>query len=166
MNNFAKIIHKEFPVQPTLSKFVDWVEKTHFDMGFPELMIFDYNNLLKQPLELKYLVPVKDGEVLSDPELTMRQGFNGQVYYDAEDSEFDDYEKAMESVLYEGFEYSKNRIMKFYADGSRGSIKLGFYKNWPYLVTKPLYIIYNNISDLERQPITLNFWNQLLNKQS
>ena len=70
---------------------------------------FKYAILLKQPLTLSMFVPCdEEGNVLSDPELTltMSQG-DGQLYYSAEDEEFDAYEEAESKVLFKGFEVKK-----------------------------------------------------------
>ncbi len=67
--------------------------------------VIKYARFLKQPLTLGMFVPCdEDGNVLEDPESTMKQG-NGNVYYNAEPEDFEEYEKAEQRCLFKGFEY-------------------------------------------------------------
>ena len=73
--------------------------------GSPINMNKQYAHFLKQPLKLGMFIPCdEEGNVLEDPENTMKQG-DGHVYYSADDEDFKKYEQAKERVLFEGFEY-------------------------------------------------------------
>lgn len=64
-----------------------------------------YAKFLKTPLTLGMFVPCdKYGNVLSDPELTIKQG-DGFAYYSALDEDFKKYQEAEERVLFEGVSF-------------------------------------------------------------
>lgn len=70
-----------------------------------------YARLLSLKPELWMFVPCDDeGNVLEDPELTMRQG-DGQVYYGASEEDFEQYQKAKDRVLFEGFEFRDRKLI-------------------------------------------------------
>lgn len=67
--------------------------------------IVDYATFLKQPLTLGMFVPVdEEGDILKEPRMIHRTiGFDEQdVFWDI--NEVEDYRKAKEKVLFEGFE--------------------------------------------------------------
>ena len=91
----SEILYKEFKHAPTLSEFVGFIECIGFDNKGSFIdnpihndieFVIKYKNFLKQPIELKMLVPCKDGEVLSKNEFRT--------------------EKAKEDVLFSGFRES------------------------------------------------------------
>lgn len=81
------------------------------DYGASEkiMEVFRYANFLKQPLKLEMFIPCDDdGNVLEEPDSI---GVGNDFYYERA---FDQYQKAKEKVLFEGFEFKKTRAIHLY----------------------------------------------------
>ena len=107
--------------------------------------VSQYVRLLSQKIELGLFLPCNNkGEILRDPELTMTQG-DGYTYYLADDEEFDEYEVAVNSVMFKNVKrvYDQGGNPNSYSLEVNG-IQIGYYK------AKPNYWIwhYNNVEDL------------------
>ncbi len=156
--NLEETLFKQFPTLPTLSEFVDWTDIFHKDDAewlvtqtnktFYELVL-KYNTILKQPLELRRLIPCKDNEPLP-----FTVGKNGTKIYN--------------DVWFSGFKISEH------SDISKGHFEFtnGFYYQGNALhkdeyVSDKSYTSHvwnldgrSTISSFTGQPVTLNFWKQ------
>ena len=144
MKELKKILKEEFKVQPSLSEFVSFIEKTTYysgenNIGYRLYAILRYNYFLE------YFAPSKDGVVLIDPETTMMQG-DGQVYYGSDEIEFEEYQKAEDEVIYKNMLYWKAN--KLVTDTNKDPVWTLWGKS-------------KTIADMGGRPITLNFWNFL-----
>ena len=151
------ILFKQFPTQPDFGKFVDYLEKrVDTPSAYNLHLIFKYNNLLKQPLELKRLVAVKDGRVLEKP--LMYDEDHGDetkmnLYYD--------YQQAMESVWYDGwkFDYEEFKGNPHYKNKTGKDIYYhSHWKGFAQWGSSKVMIL----SDMKDQPVTLNLWKYFL----
>lgn len=110
----SEILSKEFKTAPTLSEFVDFTcnekfylkfartleEKDKYNNTFEEKTLYfiqEYNNFLKQPIELKMLVPCKDGEAFNMSKHGLKE----------------DFQKAKEDVLF-NIENENKQILLHY----------------------------------------------------
>lgn len=149
--------------QPSLEEFINHVQLKRKNNAFQKyVMITQYNNFIQQSLELKHLVPAKDDKVLKKPEkdtATMSEFTNGLSPYEIR------YLKVKEQCIYEGFElYERNNMNTHYTNyeggvfyfsnkkqNITGTRNHGYYKSFG-----------NTIAFFESQPVTLNFWKQVL----
>lgn len=144
--------------QPDYPELIIWV-RSNYVKEFIQLEIIEgFNNHLQKTLELEMLVAMKDGKVLE--ELSIVSFIHK--------SEMQDYQQAMESVLYEGF--NKYEDVKLFGDHyvsetiqiifSEGTINI----NKVFQDRFSEYIARNDgkISDMTGQPITLNWWKEVL----
>lgn len=107
----------------TLKPWVEFIEEienyVHESRNYKrgcELM-FERKDFFKETPKLGDFIPTnKKGEVLEEPELTMRQG-DGQVYYDAEEEDFIEYQQAQERVKFEGWRVFKGSAWVDISDG-------------------------------------------------
>lgn len=166
----SDILNKEFDNLPSLSAFVDFTNKEKIQSILLEIAItqldnksfienffkisFDticgYNNLLKQPIELKRLVPCdEDGSVLEEPkeELSCNMDF-GKSYKE----DLEEYKKALEQVWFKGFKIS-HKHMNNYLYVTNGKSQIRIYDDSNLNKTKLRFLI--------DQPITKHLFKQL-----
>lgn len=159
--NLEEILFKEFPVQPDLGKFVDFLGGYYVNEDAPILTrnafkafarVHKYRRFLQQPLELKRLVAVKDGKVLEEPDSTDEyyRDANGisELFFKRQKQ----YQQAMESVWYnlemQGILFKiNNRLFHFANDVLRPTVGNEVFKT---------------ISDMKDQPVTIEFWKEVL----
>lgn len=158
MNNLIEILHKEFKVQPSDNEVRKWLnEKIPFKSTYilkteERARNWDFINKFmengEQPLQLGYSVPCNEkGEVLERP----IPGMCFDVNY------YKEYQKAKESVIYEGFEVDKE---------AEEYGKILFINLWDWFIhpENGIHLADNKgnykirISDMEGQPITKQFW--------
>lgn len=178
----SETLHKAFDgKQPTLQEFVTKIDEYDLavklgyeseNKGSTEKLyglICDFNRFIKQPLELKYLVPVKDGEVLNkahiDEFITVATGEDFELHEEQNNhyrNAMKDYQKANELVIYEGFEFHYEELSKHYWNPDTGK-DVHYHEYWKGLAT------WNSkqgktmiISDMKNEPITLQWWVQCL----
>lgn len=99
-----------------LIPMTDFVLKYYSDDTRDELQILDlmnnYANFLKQPLKLEMFVPCDEDEnILEEPRMIERNiGFDEKdVFWDVD--EVENYKKAKEKVLFEGFYLKDNKFI-------------------------------------------------------
>jgi hypothetical protein len=100
--------------QPSLIEAWELVYHKNSAMGFydDDQIVTDYTNIIKHhkaDLTLGDFIPCEDGKPLIDTETTMRQG-DGQVYYGASDEEFEEYQQALDRVIYAGWRLDENDL--------------------------------------------------------
>ncbi len=168
MEKFAEIIHKQFPTQPDLGKFVDFTEilcdedKAGLEnfVGIVDcyLLTIKYNNLLKQPLELKRLVAEKDGEVINKESFCTCKDQHESISCKC----YDEYQKAMESVWYEGWQFDYREFSDYYRNSLTEKM-IYYHENWKGFAqwgsSKGATMI---LSDMINQPVTIEFWKELV----
>ena len=144
--------------QPDYPEFITWIGRKIISDEKEKLfylcLIFNFNNHLQKTLTIEMLVAMKDGEVLKDPLKYPKLESNQPLSIPKEYVK--DYQQAMESVLYEGFDFV------YFPNG--GNDNQPFYK----VLNKDgdvVWLSWNDskyISTLTNQPITLNWWKEVL----
>lgn len=156
--------------QPDLGKFIDVFTK-YFDNKYRspddihlsgyKSIICNFNNHLQKTLTIEMLVAMKDRKVLGkpidpaqiDPQNEMSNSVASGMYRD-----IDDYQQAMESVWYEGFEVkpiddaaARNSVLNSENKSFAKEYDFGF-----------KFFGFETISDMKDQPVTIEFWKEVL----
>jgi len=163
----AEILFEKFPTQPTLGQLVNEIDSKEITNYFIEVagsnfvaweklnLIRMYHSRICSTLELKRLVVVKDGRVMTEPETVkdmVNNSMEGAIQY-KKYIEID-YPEALKNVWYKGFEIEL--IEKDYID-----FKGGAYFTQGVFFTcgqVPQY----HVKDFKDQSLTLEFWTSLI----
>jgi len=164
----SETLHKSFEgKQPTFEELFDYLMFGHlttnvnFDAYEMIRIMTCFRKFIQKSLELKHLVPVKDGEVLDAPEKVPHWKIEENA------PKLKTYQQAREQVIYEGFEFFKkgkingkdygyalDHVINNFGKGARSFWYIESFENLP----SPIILA----SEMEGLPITLQWWKECL----